>query len=118
MAHELKVISNNKGQALFESLAVFTLSMPLLFVLLQNILRLIFVIAVDSMAEDFFFCELAQEKNCKQKLEQALIRNRVRDIQIKTTKQNSSIILTINGTHGASFSLSREFDYAKFNQKF
>ncbi|MES2803679.1 MAG: hypothetical protein V4654_14400 [Bdellovibrionota bacterium] len=118
MAPKQITITNNKGQALTE--AIFLLSMTGLFLyfLLRCLLTVIFTTALDSMAEDYFFCELARKPNCEQRLHDRLRTQQMRDVAVRIKKPGEKIVLTISATHLASMTITREFDYEKFRQKF
>lgn len=113
----LKLV-NNKGQALTE--AIFLLSMTGLFLyfLLRCLLTVIFSVAIDSMAEDYFICELARKPACEQRLHDRLRKNQMRDVAIRVKKPGEKIVLTISATHLAAMTITREFDYEKFHQQF
>lgn len=117
MAQKLITVKNNKGQALTE--AIFMLSMTGLFLyfLLRCLLMVIFTVALDAMAEDYFFCELAKKSACEQQLRSHLAKNQLQDIRINIRKPHNRIILTVTATHLASATITREFDYEKYRQK-
>lgn len=108
---------NNKGQALTEALFMLGMTGVFLFFLLRCLLTVIFSVALDSMAEDYFFCELARKPGCEQRLSQRLGENQMRDVSIKIKRPGKKIVLTISATHLASMTMTREFDYEKFHQE-
>lgn len=117
MAQKLIAINNNKGQAMIEATAMLVMTGAFLYLLLRSLLAVIFSVALDSMAEDYFFCELARKSNCEQRLYSRLRDNQMRDISLRTRKPGQKIILTISATHLTSMTITREFDYEKFRQK-
>lgn len=108
---------NNKGQALTEALFMLSMAGLFLYFLLRSLLMVIFSVALDAMAEDYFFCELAHKPACEQRLIQRLRENQMREISIKIKRPGEKIVLTISATHLASMTITREFDYEKFHQE-
>lgn len=118
MALKPTTIKNNKGQALTETLVLLTTTGIFLLLLLRCLLVVIFTIALDAAAEDYFYCELAHKTGCRQRLEYRLQANQMRNVTVTTKKSLDKITLTVMATHFSSMMISREFDYAKFNEKF
>ena len=114
MAQKHNTINNHKGQALIETTGILVISGVFLYLLLKSLLAVIFSVALDSMAEDYFFCELARKPSCEQLLYSRLRDNQMKDIKINTRKLNQNIILTVTATHLVSMTVTREFDYEKF----
>lgn len=118
MALKLQTLKNNKGQALTEAIFMLGLTGVFLFFLLRCLLTVIFTVALDSMVEDYFYCELALKPSCLDRLEMRLLNNQLHDVNVKMRKSADKIILTVSATHLTSMSVTREFDYEKFRQKF
>lgn len=114
MAQKQITASNNKGQALLEAIFMLGMTGLFLFFLLHCLLTVIFSVALASMAEDYFFCELSRKTGCEQRLHDHLYKNQMRDVVIKIKKPGQKIILTISATHLTSMTITREFDYEKF----
>ena len=117
MAPKLNAINNNKGQAMLEATGMMIITGAFLYVLLRALLAVIFSVALDSMAEDYFFCELAHKINCEQRLYSRLRDNQMRNITIRTQKPGQKIVLTVSATHLTSMTITREFDYENFRQQ-
>ena len=109
---------NNKGQALTETIFLLGMTGVFLFFLLRCLLTVIFTVGLEAMVEDYFFCELAQKPGCLQRLEMRLRNNQLQNVNIKMQKLQNTIILTVSATHLASVSVTREFNYENFRQKF
>lgn len=118
MALKLQTLKNNKGQALTETIFMLGLTGVFLFFLLRCLLTVIFTVALDSMVEDYFYCELAQKPSCLQRLESRLQSNQLRVVNVKAQKTQTKIVLTVSAAHLTSMSVTREFNYEKFRQKF
>lgn len=118
MAPKQLTIKNNSGQALTETLFLLSITGVFLYFLLRCLLAVIFTVALDATAEDYFYCELANKADCLQRLETRLHENQLRDVKITSERRKQRIILTISATHLVSMTVSREFDYEKFRQKF
>lgn len=114
MAQKLIPVKNNKGQALTEAIFMLSMTGLFLFFLLRCLLTVIFTVALDSMAEDYFFCELARKPSCEQRLYSHMRNNQMRDISVRTNKSGQKIVLTVSATHLTSMTITREFDYEKF----
>lgn len=108
---------NNKGQALLEALGLMSITGVFLYLLLRCLITVIFSVALDSMAEDYFFCELARKPSCEQRLKTRLRENQMRDAAVSIKKSGEKIVLTISAIHLASMTVTREFDYEKFHQQ-
>lgn len=117
MAPKLTTTNNNRGQAILEATGMMIIAGAFLYLLLRALLTVIFSVALDAMAEDYFFCELARKTNCEQRLYSRLRDNQMQDINIKTQKSEQKIILTLSATHLASMTMTREFNYEKFRQQ-
>lgn len=117
MAPKLIIVSNNNGQALTEVIFLLSVTGLFLYFLLRCLLIVIFTVALDAMAEDYFFCELAKKPSCEQQLRSNLAQNQLHDISINIRKPHNKIILTVTATHLASTTITREFDYEKYRQK-
>lgn len=117
MAQKLTPVNNNNGQALIETTLMMVIAGAFLFMLLRFLLVVIFTVALDAMAEDYFICELETKPYCLAELENRLHRNQLKDISVIHRKSNEKIILTISATHLASMTITREFDYEKFRQQ-
>lgn len=118
MAPNLKIINNNKGQALLESVFQLLVVGTFLYFMLRCFLYLIFTVALDAMAEDYFFCELTDEEHCEQILVDRLHNNQMKDVYVNVDKRGSKKVLSITATHLQTVSITREFDYEKFDKKF
>ena len=118
MAQKLITIKNNSGQALSETLFLLSITGIFLYFLLRCLLVVIFAVALDSMAEDYFFCELAHIPDCLPRLESRLSDNQLRDVKVNTQKTKQRITLTITATHLTSITARREFNYEKYRQTF
>lgn len=118
MAQKQLTIKNNKGQALTETVFMLVMSGMFLYFILRCLMTVIFTVALDSITEDYFYCELADKPGCRNQLEQRLLQNQMRDIKISTENSSQKIILSVSATHLTSVTIIREFDYAKFKQKF
>lgn len=118
MALKLQTLKNNKGQALTETIFMLGITGVFLFFLLRCLLTVIFTVVLDSMVEDYFYCELAQKPFCLERLERRLQSNQLSDVNIKTQKSLDKIHISISATHLTSMSVTREFNYEKFRQKF
>lgn len=118
MAPKLTTVKNNKGQALTEAIFMLGMTGLFLYFLLRCLLMVIFTVALDAMAEDYFFCELAKKPSCEQQLRSHLTKNQLRDININIRKPQNKIVLTVSATHLASTTITREFNYEKYRQKF
>lgn len=116
MAQKLIAIKNNSGQALIEATLMMVVAGAFLYLLLRSLLIIIFSVAVDSMAEDYFFCELVKKPNCEQRLYHRLKDNQLKNISVSTRKIGHRMILTISATHLTSMTVAREFDYENFRQ--
>lgn len=112
------LIKNKKGQALLETAFLLIFSGTFLYFLLNILMKIIFAIALEAMAEDYFFCELAKKRNCQIQLENRLKQNQIRDVQINVQHQLHKITLTISGRHLQQIKINREFDYEKFIEQF
>lgn len=112
-----KPVNNNKGQALIEATVMMVFAGAFLFILLRCLLVVIFSVALDAMAEDYFICELEQKQNCVFLLEARLKNNQLKNISVKANPTGDKIVLTVSATHMTSMTLTREFDYAKFRQQ-
>lgn len=117
MAQKQTTVSNNKGQSLLEALGMMSLTGLFLYLLLYCLIKVIFAVALDSMAEDYFFCELARKPNCEQSLKTRLKQNQMKNVSVKIQKNSQKIILTISATHLASMTITREFDYEDFRKQ-
>lgn len=89
-----------------------------MYFLLRCLLTVIFTVALDAMVEDYFYCELAQKPNCLQRLETRLHENQLRAVKLTMERPKQKIVLTVSAIHLVSMTVSREFDYEKFRQKF
>lgn len=112
------LVKNNRGQGLIETTFLLALSGVFLYLLLQCLLKVLFTVAFESMAEDYFFCELAKKQACLQRLETRLRQNQVREVEVRSERKLHKIILTVSGLHVSRIKITREFDYEKFNEKF
>lgn len=118
MAQKQLTLKNNKGQALTEALFILSMTGCFLFFLLRCLLTVVFTVALDAMIEDYFYCELARKPACLQRLETRLHDNQLRQVSVSIKTPQNKIILTVLATHLASMSVTREFNYEKFRQKF
>lgn len=118
MAPKQQTLKNNKGQALTETIFMLGITGVFLFFLLRCLLTVIFTVALDSMVEDYFYCELAKKLSCLERLEMRLRNNQLREVNVKTQKSANKISLSVSATHLTSMSITREFNYEKFRQKF
>ena len=118
MAPKQLTIKNNSGQALTETVFLLSLTGMFLFFLLRCLLGVIFTVALEAMVEDYFYCELANKVNCLPRLESRLRDNQLRHVAVTENKSETQIILTVTATHLTSMTVKREFNYAKFKQKF
>jgi len=117
MAQKQITVSNNKGQALLETLGLMSITGLFLYLLLSCLIKVIFAVALDAMAEDYFFCELERKPHCEQSLKTRLQENQMQNVSVSIKKPGEKIILTISATHLASMTITREFDYEKFHQQ-
>lgn len=117
MALKPIAIKNHKGQAMLEATGMMFITGVFLYLLLRALLVVIFAVALDAMAEDYFFCELASKTDCEQKLYSRLLDHQMRNIKIITQRPGQKIILTVSATYLASMTITREFDYEKFYQQ-
>jgi hypothetical protein len=118
MALNLQTIKNNKGQALTETIFLMGMTGVFLYFLLRCLLTVIFTVALDSMAEDYFFCHLADRTGCLKRLEVRLKDNQMQNIKIQVEHRSRKTILKISGLHLTQVNITREFDYEKFKKKF
>ncbi|MCM2354935.1 MAG: hypothetical protein NDI63_15045 [Pseudobdellovibrio sp.] len=118
MAPKLTTVNNNKGQALIETTGLLIMAGAFLYVLLRCLLSVIVRVSLDAAAEDYFFCELANKANCAQRLERRLVNNQMREVSYKVQKSTNKIVLTVSASRLSPITISREFDYEKFRQKF
>ncbi len=114
MAQKQITVSNNKGQALIEALGMMSITGLFLYLLLYCLIKVIFSVALDAIAEDYFFCELARKPSCEERLKTRLRQNQMKNVSVKIQKPGQKIILTISATHLASMTITREFDYENF----
>lgn len=118
MAQKLTTVKNNKGQALIETSFMLVMAGTFLYILLRCLLSVVVRVSLDAAAEDYFFCELANKANCAQRLENRLLNNQKRNVSYKVQKSTHKIVLTISASRLSPITITREFDYAKFRQKF
>lgn len=114
---QITVSNNNNGQALVEALGMMSITGVFLYLLLYGLIRVIFSVALDSMAEDYFFCELARKPSCEEHLKTRLRQNQMKNVSVSIKKPGHKIILTISATHLASMTITREFDYEDFRKQ-
>lgn len=118
MALKLTTVKNNKGQALIETSFLLVMTGTFLYILLRCLLSVIVRVSLDAAAEDYFFCELAGKANCAQRLESRLLNNQMRDVSYKIQKSTNKTVLTVSASRLSSITITREFDYEKFKEKF
>lgn len=112
------MINNNKGQALIEALFLMGITGTCLYFLLRSLLAVIFTVAVDSMAEDYFFCQLAERSGCLTTLEKRLKDNQIKNVKIQVERKSHKTKLIISGWHLTKVDVKREFDDENFKKKF
>ncbi|AZZ37780.1 hypothetical protein CIK05_13555 [Bdellovibrio sp. qaytius] len=114
MAQKQNTIKNNQGQALIEASFIMIFTGAFLYLLLRCLMSVVMAIAIDAMAEDYFFCELERKPSCEYKLKSRLMGNNYRYVSTDVKKSGQKITLTISATQITSMTITREFNYEKF----
>ena len=114
----LEKVSNQKGQAVLESLAILILSGLMILLFMQQGLRSIHELALSEIVEKRLLCELEDVLHCEDQMNFELRKIHFKTRSMELQKNNFTIQLKLSGELVQQFNLHRKLERHLFNEKF